>query len=148
MAYGDQKKGGRIPWCPVLMLKVLVLQRFYDLSAQEIEFQIMDRFSFLRFLGLRPGDGVPGHATTWSFKERLGGDGMLAIFDVFNNQLRQAGFIASCGKIAGASFMEAPKQRNRRHMPRSECGDKAKRPNKQIKRGIVPERIARKPRRC
>jgi IS5 family transposase len=136
LAYGDQKKGGRTPWCPVLMLKVLVLQRFFDLSDEETEFQIMDRFSFLRFLGLRPGDGVPDHATIWSFKERLGEDGMLAIFDVFNEQLRQAGLIASCGKIIDASFIEAPKQRNRRHE------------NEQIKRGEVPERIAKKPRRA
>ena len=35
LTYGDQKKGGRIPWCPVLMLKVLVLQRFFDLSDDE-----------------------------------------------------------------------------------------------------------------
>lgn len=35
LSYGDQSKGGRIPWCPVLMLKVLVLQRFFDLSDQE-----------------------------------------------------------------------------------------------------------------
>ena len=35
LAYGNQSKGGRIPWCRVLMLKVLVLQRFFDLSDQE-----------------------------------------------------------------------------------------------------------------
>jgi IS5 family transposase len=134
--YGDQSKGGRTPWCPVLMLKVLVLQRFFDLSDEETEFQIMDRFSFLRFLGLRPGDGVPDHATIWAFKERLGEGGMLAIFDVFNAQLRQAGLIASCGKIVDASFVEAPKQRNSRHE------------NEQIKGGEVPERIARNPRRA
>lgn len=136
LQYKDQSKGGRVPWCPVLMLKVLVLQRFFDLSDEETEFQIMDRFSFLRFLGLRPGDGVPDHATIWSFKERLGEKGMLAVFDVFNEQLRQAGLIGSCGKIVDASFIEAPKQRNRRHE------------NEQIKRGEVPERIAKRPRRA
>ena len=135
LAYGDQSKGGRIPWCPVLMLKVLVLQRFFDLSDQDTEFQILDRFSFLRFLGLRPGDGAPDHATIWAFKERLGAEGMLAVFELFNDQLRDQGLIASCGKIIDASFVEAPKQRNRRHE------------NEQIKRGEVPERIARKRRR-
>jgi hypothetical protein len=49
-----QRQGGCISWCPVLILKVLVLQRFFGLSDQEIEFQMLDRFSFLRFLGLRP----------------------------------------------------------------------------------------------
>ncbi|GHC02642.1 transposase [Cerasicoccus arenae] len=56
LGYGDEKKGGRPPWCPVLLLKVLILQRFFDLPDEETEFQILDRFSFLRFLGLRPGD--------------------------------------------------------------------------------------------
>jgi hypothetical protein len=78
---GDQKKGGRPPCCPVLTLKVLFLQRFFDLSDEETEFQILNRFSFLRFLGLRPGDGAPDHATICSFKERLGQDGMLAVFE-------------------------------------------------------------------
>ena len=135
LAYGNQSKGGRIPWCPVLMLKVLVLQRVFDLSDQETEFQILDRFSFLRFVGLRPGDGSPDHATIWAFKERLGAEGMVAVFELFNEQLRAQGLIASCGKIIDASFIEAPKQRNRRHE------------NAQIKRGELPERIARKPRR-
>ena len=119
----------------VLMLKVLVLQGFFDLSDQEMEFQIMDRFSFLRFLRLRPGDGAPEHATIWTFKERLGEEGMLAVFELFNEQLRGQGLIASCGNIIEASFVEAPKQRNRRHE------------SAQIKRGEVPERIARRPRR-
>lgn len=135
LAYGDQKKGGRPPWCPVLMLKVLILQRFFDLSDEEAEFQILDRFSFLRFLGLRPGDSAPDHATIWSFKERLGAEGMLAVFELFNAKLRDLGLIASCGKIIDASFIEAPKQRNGRQE------------NAQIKRGEVPERIAKKPRR-
>jgi IS5 family transposase len=135
LAYGDQKKGGRIPWCPVLMLKVLLLQRFFDLSDEETEHQINDRLSFMKFLGLRLGDGAPDHATIWMFKERLGEDGMLAVFDVFNEQLRGAGLIASCGKIVDASFVEAPKQRNRRHE------------NEQIKRGEMPERFERRPRR-
>jgi len=135
LAYGDQKKGGRIPWCPVLMLKVLVLQRFFDLSDEETEFQILDRFSFLRFLGLRPGDGAPDHATIWAFKERLGEDGMLAVFELFNDQLRGQGLIASCGKIIDASFVEAPKQRNTRTE------------NAQIKAGERPESFDAKPRR-
>ncbi|MFB9900434.1 transposase [Cerasicoccus arenae] len=42
--------------CPVLMFKVLVLQRLFGLSDEATEFQILDRFSFLRFLGLLSGD--------------------------------------------------------------------------------------------
>lgn len=40
----DPKRGGRPPFDAVLMLKVLVLQKYYGLSDEETEFQIMDRF--------------------------------------------------------------------------------------------------------
>ncbi|WP_309400805.1 transposase [Cerasicoccus maritimus] len=57
------------------------------------------------------------------------------VFELFNAKLRELRLIANCGKIIDASFVEAPKQRNGRHE------------NEHIKRGEVPERIAKKPRR-
>ena len=59
----DPKRGGRPPFDAVLMLKILVLQKYYGLSDEETEVQIMDRFSFLQFLGLHPGDNVPDART-------------------------------------------------------------------------------------
>jgi transposase, IS5 family len=41
------------------MFKVLVLQKFHGLSDAAVEEQIVDRFSFMCFLGLRPGDAIP-----------------------------------------------------------------------------------------
>lgn len=56
-------KGGRPPFDPVLMFKILVLQALYSLSDEAAEFQIKDRLSFQRFLGL---DGtVPDATTVW-----------------------------------------------------------------------------------
>jgi hypothetical protein len=40
------KRGGRPPFDAVLMLQVLVLQKYYGLSDEETEFQIMDRYAF------------------------------------------------------------------------------------------------------
>lgn len=135
LSYSDQARGGRRPWCPVLMLKVLILQRYFGLSDEETEFQIMDRFSFLRFLGLRPGDGAPDHATIWAFKERLGEAGMLAIFDAFGALLADRGLVGSTGKLVDASFIEAPKQRNTREE------------NEQIKSGERPAAFDENPNR-
>ena len=50
----DGAKGGRPPYDPVLMFKVLVLQALYNLSDDQAEFQIRDRLSFMRFLGSGP----------------------------------------------------------------------------------------------
>src|SRR5690606_22393920 len=64
-------KGGRPPFDPVLMFKILVLQALYSLADEAIEFQIKDRLSFQRFLGLGLDGTVPDATTVWLFRERL-----------------------------------------------------------------------------
>ena len=120
-------QGGRPPWCPVLMFKILVLQKYYDLSEEQTEFQILDRFSFQRFLGLDVGDAVPDKNSLWTFKERLGAKGLRGCFALFDEVLRATGLLASRGKIVDASFVEVPRQRNTRAE------------NAQLKAGQTPE---------
>ena len=48
--------GGRPNYDYVMMFKILILQEYFGLSDEQIEFQITDRFSFMRFLGLRSCD--------------------------------------------------------------------------------------------
>ena len=50
----EQRKSnaGRKPIDEVLMFKLLVLQRLYNISDEELEYQVNDRLSFMRFLGL------------------------------------------------------------------------------------------------
>ncbi|CCD02794.1 transposase-like protein DUF772 [Azospirillum brasilense] len=43
----------------VMMFKILVLQALYGLSDAQVEYQVRDRLSFMRFLGLGLGDRVP-----------------------------------------------------------------------------------------
>ena len=63
-------KGGRPPYDPVLMFKVLVLQTLYTLSDDRTEYQLKDRLSFMRFVGLALHDPVPDAKTVWLFRER------------------------------------------------------------------------------
>lgn len=127
LAYQCGPQGGSPPWCPVLMFKILVLQKYYDLSEEQTEFQILDRFSFQRFLGLDVGDKVPDKNTIWNFKERLGEQGLQGCFALFDEVLRAQGLLASRGKIVDASFVEVPRQRNTRAE------------NAQLKQGQTPE---------
>jgi IS5 family transposase len=53
------------------MFKVLILQSLYNLSDNQVEYQIRDRLSFARFLGLGMEDEVPDATTVWRFRERL-----------------------------------------------------------------------------
>ena len=64
-------KGGRPPYDYVMMFKVLILQRFYNISDDQVEYQINDRMSFMRFLNLTIADDIPDSKTVWHFRERL-----------------------------------------------------------------------------
>jgi len=63
LGYAHSKDGGRLPFDPVFMFKVIVLQKYYGLSEEETEFQVLDRFSSQRFLGLSLSDDVPDKNT-------------------------------------------------------------------------------------
>jgi len=66
-----KSNAGRKPFDVVLMFRVLVLQHLYNLADDQAEYQIRDRYSFCRFLGLSPEGRVPDAKTIWLFRERL-----------------------------------------------------------------------------
>jgi hypothetical protein len=57
LAYGDGAKGGRPPYDPVVMFKVLILAAQNTVSDARMEFLIRDRLSWLRFLCFDLGRG-------------------------------------------------------------------------------------------
>ncbi|MDR1675367.1 MAG: transposase, partial [Tannerella sp.] len=63
--------GGRPPYDYVLMFKILILQRYYNLSDDQVEFQINDRLSFMRFLNLTIADDIPDSRTAWHFRKQI-----------------------------------------------------------------------------
>lgn len=134
LAYASGAHGGRPPYDPVMMLKVLVIQTANNLSDERTEFLINDRLSFMRFLGLGLSDRVPDARTIWLFRERLTKAGAIQpLFERFDAMLRAAGFIAMSGQIVDASLVAAPKQRN----TKAEKDD--------IKAGRIPAEWAAKP---
>lgn len=134
-----KSKAGAKPIDVVLMFKVLVLQQLHNLSDDRIEYQIRDRLSFMRFLGLGLEDRVPDAKTVWLFRERLK---TLKLIDVlfarFHEQLAAQGYVARAGQMVDATFVEVPRQRNGREE------------NALIKAGEIPpewEKAAVKPMR-
>lgn len=110
-----QSSAGRKPWDAVLMVKTVILQSLYNLSDAQAERQILDRLSFMRFLGLAIGDKVPDEKTIWLFKEQLAQSGLAdELFRMFDGFLRENGFEARKGQIVDASIVQVPKQRNTR----------------------------------
>jgi IS5 family transposase len=107
--------GGRPNYSYLLMFKILILQEYFGLSDEQMEFQITDRFSFMRFLGLRSYHKVPDRNTIWTFRERLKEeDVMQQLFDRFGKDLNGRGLIINKGKIIDATIVEVPVQRNSR----------------------------------
>jgi IS5 family transposase len=123
-----KSSAGRKPFDAVLMFKALVLQSLYNLSDDAVEYQIRDRLSFMRFLGLSIGDRVPDAKTIWLFREELGKAGLVKrLFKRFDRYLREQGFTARKGQIVDASIVSVPIQRNSREE------------NARIKEGDIPE---------
>lgn len=124
----DSGKGGRPAYDVVMMFKVLVLQRLYNLSDDQMEYQINDRLSFMKFLGLNLEDKVPDAKTIWKFRNDLVEAELdRELFWLFDCQLEKQGLITHTGTIVDATFVEVPKQRNHHDE------------NKQIKNGKIPE---------
>jgi len=122
-----KSNAGAKPIDVVLMFKMLVLQQLHNLSDDRIEYQIRDRFSFMRFLGLELEDRVPDAKTVWLFRERLKHAGLIdVLFARFHEQLAAQGYVAKSGQMIDATFVEVPRQRNTREE------------NDQIKAGETP----------
>ncbi len=112
LARSDRSRGGRPPYDAVLMFKVLVLQALYSLSDDACEFQIRDRLSFMRFLGLGLGDRVPDAKTIWLFREQLvQAKAIEKLFARFDDALHGAGYLAMGGQIIDATVVAAPRQK-------------------------------------
>ena len=125
--------GGRPSFDKIMMFKILILQKYYNLSDEQTEFQINDRTSFKQFLGLKIGSVVPDEKTVWHFKEQLvNKDLSQKLFNLFAEQLMTQGIIAKEGSMIDASFVDVPKQRN------------SKEDNADIKKGATPLEFAKK----
>ena len=131
----DRKsRAGRKPMDAVLMFKTLVLSALYNLSDDQIEYQVRDRLSFMRFLGLGLGDRVPDAKTVWLYREALAKAGMVdELFAQFDGYLARQGYIARGGQILDASIVPVPRNHNKREE------------NAAIKAGETPEGWADKP---
>lgn len=53
------------------MVRILLIQQLFNLSDEQMEFQLLDRLSFQRFAGLRDSSQIPDRTTIRTFKERL-----------------------------------------------------------------------------
>ena len=105
--FDEDSKVGRPAYDPVMMMKMLVLQSWYGISDEELEYWVADRISFQKFLGF-PKD-IPDFTTVWRFREDLSKEGLIdKIWDELKRQMQEKGIKFSKGVIQDARFVEAP----------------------------------------
>jgi transposase, IS5 family len=132
----NEKKStaGRKPIDVMVMFRMLVLQSLYNLSDEQVEYQVRDRLSFTRFLGLGIEDGIPDGTTLWLFRETLAKAGLIEkLFERFGQHLEAKGYIARGGQMVDATIVPVPKQRNSRDE------------NDDVKAGKMPEAWEKNP---
>src|SRR5580704_16033816 len=134
----NEKKSsaGRKPIDVMVMFRMLVLQSLYNLSDEQVEYQVRDRLSFTRFLGLGIEDGIPDGTTLWLFRETLAKAGLVEkLFERFGQHLEARGYIARGGQMVDSTIVPVPKQRNSRDE------------NDEVKAGKTPEAWVKNPAR-
>jgi len=121
-----------------MMFKAIVLCSLYSLSDDQVEYQIRDRLSFMRFSNLGLEDNVPDAKTVWQYRDQLADAGVVEdLFDDFDGYLKAEGYLAMGGQIIDASIVPVPTQHNNRDE------------NSKIKTGELPDNWADKPaKRC
>ena len=129
-----KSQAGRKPIDVIVMFKLLVLQQLYNISDEELEYQVSDRLSFMQFLEFGLADEVLDATTVWLFRKQLSEQGLIeSLFERFDGYLIEQGYAAKGGQIVDATLIPVPKQHNRNEE------------NQHIKNGEVPPEWQDKP---
>jgi transposase, IS5 family len=114
MYKNDTSKGGASNWPVVMMVKCMMLQRWFNLSDPMLEEMLLDRLSFRRFVGLNIEDKTPDETTFVVFRKRLRKHGHGAtLFDKTVQILKRRGVILEEGTCVDATIIETSRGRKR-----------------------------------
>ncbi len=92
----------------------IILCELYNLSDEQVEYQVRDRLSFMRFPGPGLEDPVPDARTIRPYREQLARAGEVKpLFSAFDDHLKGRGYLAMGGQIIDASIVPVPRQRNK-----------------------------------
>jgi len=103
----DPSRPGERPIDPLVMLKALMLQKWYNLSDPQLEDLLLDRISFRRFVGLSQQDPTPDETTFVKFRRRLR-EAQLdqTIFDTILKHIQKQGLLVKQGTIVDATIIQ------------------------------------------
>ncbi len=113
---------GRPSYPPLMMVKALLLQEWYDASAAELAQALSDRLSFRRFVGLGLQDAAPDASTITRFRQQLTERSLAApLREAVAAQLDTRGLLVKHGSLLDATLVAA--QGSGRAQREGECAD-------------------------
>ena len=105
---------GRPSYPPLLMVKVLLLQQWYQASDPAMEEALWERLSFRRFVGLGLQAAAPDHSTISRFRTQLATAGLAeSLFAAVEEQLATRGVLVKQGTLVDATLVAAQVRRPR-----------------------------------
>jgi len=134
----------------VLMFKVLLLQKYYNLSDQAIEDALYVNLLYIRFAGLSLEDSVPDESTICRFRNSLLKNRLYdRLFDSVNKQLESKNLIAKTGKsvLVDASLIKSDNTqiKNKTKEQRQEDKEEVKKLNAELDTKLEEELKSAKP---
>jgi len=147
---GSKNTCGVKAYDSVMMFKILLLQKFYDLSDEKAEQGINVNLLYMRFVGLSLDELAPDSTTIGRFRNSLIKNRLYdKLFDNVNKQLEDAGLIATGGKdiLVDATLSKSNNNtiKNKNKAQKSETRKKIEADNKAIDILIQEELEKKKP---
>lgn len=134
----------------VLMFKVLLLQKYYNLSDQATEDALYVNLLFIRFVGLSLEDSTPDESTICRFRNSLLKHKLYdKLFESVNRQLESKNLIAKTGKsvLVDASLIKSDNTqvKNKTKEQRQENKEEVKKLNADLDTKLEAELQSKKP---
>jgi len=135
---------------PILMFKILLIQKFYNLSDEKVEEGLNVNLLYMRFVGLSLENLAPDSTTIGRFRNSLIKNAIHdKLFENINKQLEDAGLIATGGKdiLVDATLTKSDNNsiKNKNKKQKSENRKKVEADNKAIDLMIEEELKKEKP---
>jgi len=104
----EENCAGVKPYPALCMFKILLLQSWYELSDQDMEMALVDRYSFTRFVGISLDEDVPDHTTICRFRTLLAEKKLLQkLLNEVNMQLAAQGKLVKTGCVVDATIISS-----------------------------------------
>ncbi len=104
--YSEDK--GRPAYPPLALFKILLLQRFYNLSDVQVVEQLRYNVLFMKFVGLTLSDDPPDDTTIVRFRDRIEGKRILTNgLAYINSQLEKKGLLVKEGSVVDGTLVQA-----------------------------------------